>query len=331
MSNQSRWLLVLGGVLAVAAGRLSGRGRRSRPASSPGVSRDGLMFAPPRNATTRVRPAPTPLPCRREREHVLSQHLPNGSSGADLDIALLARLTPGYGFPELERLATRLHQLAATETRTPTMSDAARVLEELARHDGDRPRLLEPEERRRVANLVAGHVTAAWWWDLIDGNVSVSILDDNVARTLTVPPARRTSGMRDTYFHSIAALDTLLAGPIAHELLSGEGQPSIDEVLLHAIVLATQVAGWQRSAAAPAGRKGGPSNSYHVSDSFREDFPSVAMADEWVRSLLDKRKVLVRERLLERLPQLHQLALLFVEDERVDAPTLSALLQPVPN
>lgn len=329
MSMRSRWLILAGGSLlaALARARRSERtllprydGSRARPTPGPRPA------APVANRDTAAI-----LPCRRERERILLDLLPDHSTAADLDLSLLARLTSGYDPQTLRRLVSHFTTDADAEGRAPTMSDAAHALERLAGQEGHRPRLLEPDERQRAAHLVAGLVTIAWTCGLIDQDTTVSIFDDDPVWSLIEPSARMTTDGLTKPIGTFAALDTVLAGPIAVALLNEGREWELDETMLRAVVLASRIAATEHVGDRPSPSGFALSNGRGGLPAWGRGRPTASHRetglDHDVRDLLEQRRQLVRERLHASAPQLRQLVALLVEEEIVDERTLAALFE----
>lgn len=322
MYNAARWLLLVAVTLGSGLARARWRAARwDRRVDAPHPALPSSGTAEEHDPRPRVPPA------RRERERILLDLMPSGAAAGDLDLPLLARLTPGYDVATLERFTQQLCATAAAEGRQPTMSDAAQVLERLAGVERQRPRLLEPDERVRAATMAAGHVMLAWQYGLINPGTSVSILTDDPAWSLIGGLA---AGERQ-----LAALDVLLAGPVAHELLNGARERALeDRTILYALVLAVEIArGRQRR----FGALGERLTYSRLPVDWRallgsDGVPHVTTLEHKVRLFLDGRKAEIRSRLESGLPRIHRLAIRLADEETVGFETIAALFQsPVEN
>ena len=182
-----------------------------------------------------------PLPNQAERAEILRVHGRGKSLGADVDLDVTARATPGFSGADLANL---LNEAAITAVRagrdviSAVDLDTARDRILLGRRDASNALL--PEERRSVAVHEAGHALVAALSPHADPVAKVTILPSGMALGVThqLPEAERhlyTEGyLSDT-------LAVRLGGRAAELIVLGEGSTGASNDLAGATQLATRM------------------------------------------------------------------------------------------
>ena len=157
----------------------------------------------------------------RGREAILRVHTRDKPLAPDVDLARIARLTPGFVGADLENLVNEAAILAARRNkRAIGMAEFTEAIERVALGPERRSRVISPEEKRIVAYHEAGHAVVM---RAIPGNdpvQKVTIIPRGWAGGYTLPlPEDRTLNFRERYKAQLAGL---LGGRVAEELIFGE-------------------------------------------------------------------------------------------------------------
>jgi cell division protease FtsH len=155
------------------------------------------------------------------REAVLRVHLRGKPTAGDVDVAVLARRTPGFSGADLANLVNEGALLAARRgSEQITSADLAAAVDRVLAGP-ERSRILSPEERRVVAVHEAGHAIVSHLLPHADDVHKVSIVARGAALGYTVLLPEQ-----DRHLHSRAQLSdqlaVALAGRAAEEAVFGE-------------------------------------------------------------------------------------------------------------
>ncbi|MCJ7994708.1 ATP-dependent zinc metalloprotease FtsH [Rhizobium cremeum] len=162
-------------------------------------------------------------PDRKGRVAILKVHMKNVIIDQDVDIDAIAGLTPGFTGADLANLINEAAILATRRSAgTVAMEDFVAAVERVIAGTERRSRILNPEERRRVAYHEMGHALVASALKTADPVQKVSIIPRSIGAlgyTLQRPTEDRfliTSGeLRER-------MVVLLAGRAAEDLIFGE-------------------------------------------------------------------------------------------------------------
>ena len=187
------------------------------------------------------------LPNRRDRQAVLAVHVREVPVEADVDLARIAGVTPGFSGADLKNLVNEAAILAARD-------GSARVA---MRHFDDardkvilgatRKLLIEPEERHRLAVHEAGHAVVAYFLPKADPVYKVSIIPRGrtLGGTQQLPRQERHTLPEDYLKDRLAVA---LAGRTAEREALGTVSSGADDDIRQATALArAMVARWGMS------------------------------------------------------------------------------------
>jgi cell division protease FtsH len=182
-----------------------------------------------------------PLPHQSERAAILAVHTRGKHVGADVDLAVVARATPGFSGADLANLVNEAAINAVRDGRSVICADDVdearnRVL--LGRRETSNALL--PEERHAVAVHESGHALVAALCEHADPVAKVTILPAGMALGATeqIPEAER-------HLYSEAYLTDLLAvrlgGRAAELVVLGEGSSGAADDLTRATQVAVRM------------------------------------------------------------------------------------------
>ncbi|MEZ5264143.1 MAG: ATP-dependent zinc metalloprotease FtsH [Acidimicrobiales bacterium] len=182
-----------------------------------------------------------PLPNQVERLAILRVHCRSKQLEPDVDLAKVARATPGFSGADLANLANEAAIVAVRDDRSVLRADdfdAARDRIILGRRE--KGTVLLADERRRVAAHEAGHALVAALCERADPVEKVSILPSGQALGVThqLPVDERHLYTR-SWFDDFLAVR--LAGRAAEQLLFGEGSSGAADDLATATNVATRM------------------------------------------------------------------------------------------
>src|SRR3982074_968023 len=121
-------------------------------------------------------------PDRRGRAAILAVHARRVKLGSDVDLEVVAARTPGFAGAELANVINEAALLAARrDKRSVGMAELDEAIDRVSMGLERRPRLVSPEERRRVAYHELGHALVAIACPHADPVHRVSIVPRGVA------------------------------------------------------------------------------------------------------------------------------------------------------
>ncbi|UDY34444.1 ATP-dependent zinc metalloprotease FtsH [Dermatobacter hominis] len=267
------------------------------------------------------------------RTAVLEVHLRGKPTADDLDVAVLARRTPGFSGADLANLVNEGALLAARRgSDRVTASDLAAAVDRVLAGP-ERSRILSPEERRVVAVHESGHAIVSHLLPHADDVHKVSIVARGAALGYTVLLPEQ-----DRHLHSRAQLSdqlaVALAGRAAEEAVFGElttgAADDIDRATRLARAMVTEYGmsdklGPRRFVA----RDGEPFLGLDAGRSADHGDEVAARVDEEVSRLLDEAHERARRILEAHRPGLDLLAATLLEQETVADDELVAILAAV--
>ncbi len=155
------------------------------------------------------------------RERILEVHLRKVAAAADVDIAKIARATPGCSGAELAALVNDAALAAGRVGATAVaMRDLEWAAERLLMGPERRSRAITPEDRERAACHESGHALVAL---AVPGSdrlhkVTIAFRGRALGRTMLLPEHDTRSVSRQ---QMLARMATLMAGRVAEELVYG--------------------------------------------------------------------------------------------------------------
>jgi cell division protease FtsH len=162
------------------------------------------------------------LPDLLGREHILRVHARKIALADDVDLAMVARGTPGLSGAELANLLNEGALLAARRNKKKVDMHDIEDAREKVQFGRERRRIMDDEDKKIVAYHEAGHALVG------------AVVDDGIfpVHKVTIIPRGRSLGStmyipkKDTYNYAkrrmLARLATLFGGRIAEELVLGD-------------------------------------------------------------------------------------------------------------
>jgi len=157
----------------------------------------------------------------RGRRQILEVHSRGKPLAPDVDLEVIAKLTPGFVGADLENLINEAAILAARRNKHQiTMAEVSEAVERVAMGPERRSRVINPQERRIVAFHETGHAVVMHVLPKCDPVQKVTIIPRGMAGGYTMPlPEDHTLSQRQKYLDDMAAL---LGGRVAEELIFNE-------------------------------------------------------------------------------------------------------------
>ncbi|MER7504391.1 ATP-dependent zinc metalloprotease FtsH [Nonomuraea pusilla] len=182
-----------------------------------------------------------PLPNQAERAAILAVHASGKHLAPEVDLALVARATPGFSGADLANLVNEAAINAVRDDRTTiTVADLDAARDRVLLGRRDTTNALLPQERRSVAVHESGHALVAALCEHADPVAKVTILPAGLTLGVTeqLPEAER-------HLYSEGFLNDLLAvrlgGRAAELLVFGEGSTGAANDLAGATQVATRM------------------------------------------------------------------------------------------
>ena len=274
-----------------------------------------------------------PLPNQAERAAILKVHASGKRLGADVDLGVIARATPGFSGADLANLLNEGAINAVRDGRTTVCRDdldTARDRILLGRRETSNALL--PEERQSVAVHESGHALLAALCEHADPVAKVTILPAGMALGATeqLPEAERHL-YSESYL--IDLLTVQLGGRAAELVVFGEGSTGAANDLTNATQIAARMVrefGLSK-AVGPVGY--GTGAAHYLGEPPPEQIrrayseQTQRIVDEEVAKLLRKAEDRAVHMLREHLSALEDLAALLVEHETVDGDVVLRVLR----
>jgi cell division protease FtsH len=178
-------------------------------------------------------------PDRQGREAILRVHVRGVKLGDDVDLEVLARRTPGFAGADLANLVNEAALLAARhDASAVAMSDFSAAIDRVVAGLEKKSRLMDDEERRRIATHEVGHALVAHLSGSDERVHKISIVPRGIAAlgyTMQLPDQEKylmTEGQIRL------RLRGLLGGRAAEEVVFGEASTGAQNDLLKATEIA---------------------------------------------------------------------------------------------
>ncbi|MGQ9822476.1 MAG: ATP-dependent zinc metalloprotease FtsH [Thermogutta sp.] len=273
-------------------------------------------------------------PDLRGREAILKVHCKNVKLAPNVDISEIAGITPGFVGADLANLVNEAALLAARKNRdSVTMEEFTEAVERVTAGLEKRRRVMNEEEKRRVAYHESGHALVAFSLPNTDPVHKVSIIPRGIAALGYV--LQRPEG--DRYILTQSELESriqvALAGSVAEELVFQDLSTGAQNDLQRATDLARSMVvdyGMSRLGRialredAPGGYLGGldwnRANRWYSEATAKE-------VDAEIRRILNDSLVKVRDIMQSRREALVALAERLMEKEVIDAQELREVIE----
>ncbi|MFJ8386666.1 ATP-dependent zinc metalloprotease FtsH [Streptomyces sp. NPDC094438] len=273
-----------------------------------------------------------PLPTLAERAAILAVHCQGKHLGADVDISVVARGTPGFSGADLANLANEAAIVAVREDRQVIEAadfDAARDRILLGRREGSN--VLLPAEKHAVAVHEAGHALVAALSPHADPVAKVTILPagQTLGVTEQLPLVERHLYGEDYLTETLAVR---LGGRAAELVAFGQGSTGAANDLAGATELATKMVrefglspslgpvGYPQGGSVFLGAGGGALSSRPFAEATQ------AAIDAEVARLVREAERQATAQLTDHQDELERLAALLLEHETLDGAVVYDLL-----
>ena len=161
------------------------------------------------------------LPNKQERVEIFKVHLRPIKTDKDVDIEILASLTPGFSGADIANICNEAALIAARKKKKKVehqdfMQARDRVVGGLER----KSKIISPKEKRIVAFHEAGHAVASWYLENVDSLMKVSIIPrgKSLGAAWYLPEERQII-KKSQFLDQIGAA---LGGRIAEEIIFDE-------------------------------------------------------------------------------------------------------------
>jgi cell division protease FtsH len=275
-----------------------------------------------------------PLPTQREREAILKVHAKGKKLGPDVDLAVVARGTPGFSGADLANLVNEAAIYAVRAGRdTVTASDFSDARDRILLGRRESSNALLPDEKRAVAVHEGGHALVAALAAHGDPIAKVTILPAGQALGVTEQlPVDERHLYSEGYLRD--SLTIRLGGRAAELLVFGEASTGAANDLAGATDLATRMIrefGMSKELG-PVGFSSG-SPMYLGGEEVRSRPYAEAtqrVIDQEVEALLREAEQRALDVLTEHREALDRLTELLLERETVDGTDVDEILGRVP-
>jgi cell division protease FtsH len=161
------------------------------------------------------------LPNKQERVEIFNVHLRPIKTDKEVDVEILASLTPGFSGADIANICNEAALIAARKKKKKVetqdfMQARDRVVGGLER----KSKIISPKEKRIVAFHEAGHAVASWYLENVDSLMKVSIIPrgKSLGAAWYLPEERQI--IKKSQF--IDQIGAALGGRIAEEIIFDE-------------------------------------------------------------------------------------------------------------
>jgi cell division protease FtsH len=272
------------------------------------------------------------LPERKDREAILRVHVRKVPLAPDVDLAMVAAVTPGFSGADLKNLVNEAAILAARagdarvemhhfqEARDKVILGATRAL------------VIPPEERRRLAVHEAGHAVVAYRLPNADPLYKVSIIPRGrtLGGTQQLPEHERHTLPEDYLKDRLAVM---LGGRAAEREMLGTISSGADDDIRQATTLArAMVARWGMSKEiGPVDLRESEEHPFlgrEIARPRRFSEASAEVVDRGVRDLLQEAEERALQVIRRSRPALERLIATLERDETLERDRIEACLGP---
>lgn len=265
------------------------------------------------------------------REQILRIHARGKPLAEDVDLALLAKRTPGFVGADLENLLNEAALLAAREGRKKiTMKDLEEAADRVMMGPAKKSMVLTPRDRRITAYHEAGHALAAHFLEYADGVHKVTIVPRGRALGFMMP--RREDMLHWTKKRLLDQIAVALAGRAAEELVFEDITTGAENDFRQATELARRmITEWgmhpEFGPVAYALREDTYLGGYDVRQYSEE---TARRIDEAVRRLIEEQYARVKALLEEKRGVLERVAETLLERETLTAEEFQKVVEGLP-
>jgi len=272
-----------------------------------------------------------PRPDVKGREGILKVHTRRVPLSDDVDVATLARGTPGFAGADLENLVNEAALLAARQNKDRvTMSDFEIAKDKVLMGSERKSMIISLEERRNTAYHEAGHALVAKLTPGADPVHKVTIIPRGMALGLTqqLPLDERHTYTRE---YLLAELAILFGGRLAEELVLGHQTTGAGNDIEKATELARRmVCEWGMSEQLGPMTFGKKEEQIFLGRDLTQvqDYSesTAVEIDQEVQRIIKESYERAKAVLQDNLDILHRLAELLLERESLDGPEIEEIV-----
>ena len=161
------------------------------------------------------------LPTKEERIEIFNVHLKPIKKDGNVDVELLASLTPGFSGADIANICNEAALIAARKKKKKVeQQDFNQAKDRIVGGLERKSKIISPEEKQIVAHHEAGHAVASWYLENVDSLVKVSIIPrgKSLGAAWYLPEERQIV----TKAQFIDQICTLLGGRAAEEIIFNE-------------------------------------------------------------------------------------------------------------
>lgn len=272
-------------------------------------------------------------PDKQGREDILKVHVKNVKLGPDVELKDIASITPGFVGADLANLVNEAALLAARNGKNSVgQNEFNEGVERAAAGLEKKKRIMNEEEKLRVAYHEAGHALVAYSLPNTDPVHKVSIIPRGVAAlgyTMQRPDSDR---YLVTQPELEAQMQVLLAGTLTEEMVFRDISTGASNDLQRATDIArSMVMDYGMSRMGRVNYREGNRSAFLATggnDSFSRDYSeqTAREIDQEVKRLIDESSAKAKSILTERRPALEAIAQRLIEVEVVDASDLTRIV-----
>lgn len=270
------------------------------------------------------------LPDKAARCSIFKVHTRKTPLAEEVDLQELAALSVGFSGADIQNLVNEASLRAARDHRDEVTREDFQIARDKVLMGEERPNLLNPDERQRIASHEAGHGLVAYFSDYADPLQKISIVPRGRALGMTEQrPLEDRHNLDESYLHD--RLRIFMGGRCAEKLLFNTVSSGAADDLKQATKLARQmVVNWGMSSVlGPVGFSEGESHPFLGRELTEPKAYSEALAekvDEEVKQLLIKAEQEASNLLQQHRQQLDQLIAQLLEQESLERDAIDLCL-----
>ncbi|HET7115406.1 MAG TPA: ATP-dependent zinc metalloprotease FtsH [Hanamia sp.] len=266
------------------------------------------------------------LPTKQERIEIFKVHLKPLKLDEDVDIELLASLTPGFSGADIANICNEAALIAARKKKELVeQSDFSEARDRVVGGLERKSKIISPKEKIIVAHHEAGHAVASWHLEHVDSLVKVSIIPrgKSLGASWYLPEERQII----TKAQLLDQICAMLGGRAAEEIMFNE----VSSGALDDLEKVTKQA-YSMVAYLGLDKEIGPISFYDSTGQYERLFGKPysenmgKLIDKNVHDLIITQYDRAKDILTEYKDELEKLAKLLLEKEVADKPDLEQIL-----
>ena len=266
------------------------------------------------------------LPTKNERIEIFKVHLKPLKLDENVDVELLASLTPGFSGADIANICNEAALIAARKKKELVeQKDFAQARDRVVGGLERKSKIISPKERIIVAHHEAGHAVASWHLEHVDSLVKVSIIPrgKSLGASWYLPEERQII-TKAQFLDQICAM---LGGRAAEEIMFNE----ISSGALDDLEKVTKQA-YSMIAYLGLDKEMGPISFYDSTGQYERLFGKPysenmgKLIDNKVHDLITTQYTRAKDILTEHKDELEELATLLLKKEEVDKMDLEQIL-----